>query len=104
MAAIFKHLAPVSLTCNTANQLTSTTIYAASVVLEAPASNTSNIFFGSASCTSANGIAIAAGKQLSWTHEIVYGANQKINLSQIYLDTDVTGNKVKCFYTEWLGS
>jgi len=104
MASIPKHLAPVSLTCNTANQLSATAIYASSIILEAPASNTSNIFFGTASCSSSNGIAMSAGQKLTWAYDKAIGVNNKIDLSKIYLDTDVTGNRVKCVYIEWQGS
>lgn len=59
MAGSLVTIAPVSLTKDVATRLSSTPIYASTVILYADNLNTGNVYWGSSNVTVSNGIPIA---------------------------------------------
>lgn len=102
MAATLRLIGPITITAGTPRALTSTTVYAHSVLIQAASANTGNVYLQPVSATTL-GIAYAAGEKGPITYDIVYGANTKIDLSQVYFDAEATGYVVKAVYFEWTG-
>lgn len=103
MAGTLTSITAVSLTNGVATQIVSTKTFASSVICYADSLNTGNIYMGGASVTTSNGIPISKNQSENISYDLVYGANQKIDLSSIYFDTDTTGNKVRVLYVPWTG-
>jgi hypothetical protein len=103
MAANFISLAPKSLTASAATKISSTQLFAASVVIYADNLNTGNVYLGGSNVTVSNGIPLSKNQSQNISYELVFGTNGKIDLSTIYMDTDTTGNLVRITYVQWDG-
>ena len=103
MASILTSLAPKTLTTGVATALSSTQIFASSAIIYADNLNTGNVYVGGPTVTTTNGIPIAKNQSQNLAYDLIYGANQKIDLSKVYLDTDTTGNAVRIVYVPWGG-
>lgn len=92
-----------SLTAGVATPISTSDLYAGSIILVADALNTGNIYYGGSTVTAVNGIPIAKNGKDNLSYDLIYGVNTKWNLKEIYLDADTTGNAVRILYTEWQG-
>lgn len=104
MAATLTHIAtPITTTAGTFTALSSSQIFASTVVIQAGTGNTNYVYVGSSNVTGTNGIALGTAIAMTLTFDTVFGVNGKIDLSKIFLASDTTGNQVKCFYAAWSG-
>jgi hypothetical protein len=99
MAAGLKlyNLEPLSLTSGVAESLSSTPLTVYNAIIVADAANTGNIFVGGSSVSTTNGIPVEPGNTLTLAVEVE--RNSEIDLSEVYLITNTTGNTVRiaCF-------
>jgi len=97
-------LAEVSLTAGTPVAVTANTaLYARAIVIQGGATQASGVYWGGSNCTSTNGQYIATAAAVSIGFDSVYGTNPRIKLSEVYLATDVSANKVRIVYFPWTG-
>lgn len=109
MAAIITTLPVVIVAAaGTPVPLSATPIFASSIILEADTLNTGQIYWGGAGVSAANGNSIKPSQPYSITcdtnkFDLSHGNASKLDLSQIYIDADTNGNKVRITYFPWTG-
>lgn len=93
-------------TAGTAVPLSATQIFASTIVIEADTLNTGNIYWGGVDVSATKGNTLVAEQSNTLTadllrYDLSHGNNQKLDLSQIYVDADTNGNKVRVSYMLW---
>lgn len=107
MATKYLTLDPVTVTtAGTPVVLSSSVIYASSIILEGDTLNTGNCYWGDSNVSATKGNSIKAEQPYAITadlmrHDLSHGNNQKLDMSQIYIDADTNGNKVRVSYLPW---
>jgi hypothetical protein len=71
-------------------------IYATSVVLHAPSTNTSDVLIGGADLSSSNGIPLSPGQTFSIAVDST-GVIEKIKASELYVRSGSTANEIRVF-------
>lgn len=100
MSVQFVTTTPLSLTAGTPVAIGSSSILCTTIVLQADSANSGNIYFGGSGVAASNGVAIATGVAIGITYDNAAGYNTLLNLGNIYLNSDATGNKVRVLYTQ----
>jgi hypothetical protein len=108
MSKIATQVAAISLNANTGAALTVyntalSGVYATTVFIQANHDITNRIYWGGPSMTTADGQFLTTGNAAAITFDLVYGLNQKIALSSIYLCADTAGNKCRVSYIPYEG-
>lgn len=86
-------------TAGTEVQLSSTTIRASSVTIQALNTNTGFIYVGDSNVASGRGIELDAGQAITISADLSgRPGGDEIDLSDIYVDSSVNGEKVKVVY------
>lgn len=105
MAAVILNLTPKTLVAGVATKLSSLTgtsaIVCSSVFLTADSANTGKVYFGGPTVSTANGKPMDPTDEIQIGYDLVFGCNGKIDLANIYFDTDTTGNAVRITYIRW---
>lgn len=86
-------------TAGTRVQASATSIFTPDVTVQALASNTGVIYVGDVTVSSTAGIALTAGQSVSFSIEPA-GLGNDIDLSLVYLDSSVNGEKANVMYTK----
>lgn len=101
MEGILKQLAAVTIdVAGTQEQVTTSLIYAVSVLVSADSANTGKIYVGDADVDSTNGVELDPGESMSINAESYRGGEVRVLLSDIYVDTATNGNKARVSYIE----
>lgn len=98
-------LANVNLTlAGTAQQVSTTPIYCASVIIQAHEDNTNDIFVGDSNVAVGRGFRLDAGESITFGNTDVRGTTQEVDLSQIYFDGDTTNEDIRVTYLQLGGN
>lgn len=85
-------------TAGTREAVSADALPVSAVVVQAPSTNSGNIFVGDSTVSSSKGLALAAGESITITSSLVNGTHEELILSDIYVDTATNGNKVQVSY------
>lgn len=100
MAQKSKILSPVTVSnAGTRVQITSSDIAASGIIFQANPANTGRTYIGDSTVTSSNGMSLGPGEIFSVSSQSLDGVmDAEINLSDYWVDADVSGNSVRIQY------
>lgn len=86
-------------TAGTRKQISTDSKACYAIVLQANSSNTGKIYVGDSTVTSSNGIELSAGDSLTISPQSINGGSDtEINLTDVYIDAQVSGESVRVHY------
>lgn len=79
-------------------RLTTSDIPATSIAIVADPLNTLNVYVGDSTVSASTGFPLAPGDVMPLSADRTRGYSEEMMLSDIYVDADTNGNKVRVFY------